>query len=70
MGNDVCLPACEVVSCNVEHSVPFNAKAKTQWSYTATPLIYRDGVNRSVIFRHLVLINSWAAFEIGIFSFS
>ena len=27
------LPGCEAVSCNVEHSPPFNATTKTEWSY-------------------------------------
>jgi hypothetical protein len=45
---------CEVVMFKVEHSLPFNAKAKTEWSYTATPLTYLNGVNRTLCFHHFV----------------
>ena len=55
MGNGApSIPGCEVVRCNVEHSPSFNAKAKTDWSYTATTLMYLNGVNRAMFF-HLFL---------------
>jgi len=44
----------EVVSCNVEHSPPFNAKAKTEWSYTSSPRTYLNGVNRAMFFQHFL----------------
>jgi len=48
------LHGVEVVRGNVEHSPPFNAKAKTEWSYTAAPLICRNGVNRAMFFHHFL----------------
>ena len=45
---------CEVVRCNVEHCPPFNAKAKTQCSYTATPLTYLNVVNIAMFFHHFI----------------
>jgi len=44
----------EVVRCNVEHCPPFNAKAKTERSYTATPLKYLNAVNRAMFFHHFL----------------
>ena len=49
-------PACEEVrvSCNVEHTLPFNTKANTEWSYTDTALTYLIGVNIAMYFHHFL----------------
>jgi hypothetical protein len=59
-----------VVVFSVEHSPPFNAKAKSEWSYTDSPLPYLYGFNRAMFFHHFLTINNSNTFEIAIFSFS
>ena len=40
--------------CNVEHTLPFNTNANTQWSYTDTALTYRTGVNIAMFLHHFL----------------
>jgi len=44
----------ELVRCNVEHTPHFNAKVKTEWIYTATPLTYVNGMNRAMFIHRFV----------------
>jgi len=39
---------------NVEHFSPFNSKVKTEWSYTAAPLVCHNGVIRGMVFHHFL----------------
>ena len=46
----------------VDHSPPSGAEVRNEWSYTSTPLLYLNGVERENITSYFTLISSWMQF--------